>query len=125
MRYTARAEYAYVTGSARVALGCTAGTRDEHHDGWTVERFQTTVNEFIRARRAERVAAHKEWANASVVAGNARQSTFLDDEFAYLTREDVIALRLYTGPACAHAPPEHEPIGPARRASCAHRSPRT
>ena len=82
--YTLCAEWAYVNGRARRTEGMTAGVRD---DGWnagkSVDDFLHRVNEFIRGRR---------------VAGHGQR---LPDAHAMLTRDEVLAVRLFSGPAFA------------------------
>ena len=81
--YRLRDEYDYVVGTARVKAGCTPGTRDAAHDGWTLHRFMSEVNQHISSRRALRLA----------------YLTERPEEHAYLSEEEVIAVRLYTGPS--------------------------
>ena len=66
-----------VQGRAEALGGCTPGTRDEGNDGVTVEQFVERANGFIRQRRE----AHAE-------------CRLMPEEHAYLTREEVLALRL-------------------------------
>ena len=77
--YRLRGEYDYVKGTACKKEGCTPGTRDEQHDGWTLGDFMSVANKHIHSRRtptSERPIEH-----------------------AYLSEEEVIAVRLYTGPS--------------------------
>ena len=74
-------EYAYVCGPAAKKEGCTPGTRDANNDGTTLDEFVAEVNEKIRARRA---LGH---------------GAMLPEAHAFLTREEVIGIRLYSGPA--------------------------
>lgn len=71
----------YVSGPARMLRNQTAGTRDEHNDGMTPEQFKDRVNSHIRKRRA------------------AGLDGSLPEEFAFLSLEEVLAVRLYSGPA--------------------------
>ena len=51
VKYSLRSEYAYVTGPAVVAAGCTPGTRDEGNAGKRPADFQRDrreVNELIK-----------------------------------------------------------------------------
>ena len=73
-------EWAYVTGLAKRTPGRSAGTRDENNDGKSVEDFVNDANAFIKGRRA-------------LGLGNQ-----LREEHALLTEDEVIAVRLYTGP---------------------------
>ena len=73
-------EWAYVTGLAKRTPGRSAGTRDENNDGKSVEDFVNDANAFINGRRA-------------LGLGNQ-----LREEHALLTEDEVIAVRLYTGP---------------------------
>ncbi len=61
--------------------GCTPGTRDALNEGKRPADFLAEANGHIRARR-----------EAGLTGGIA-------PDFAYLTLEEVVALRLYTGPA--------------------------
>jgi hypothetical protein len=79
--YSLRDEYAYVNGTAKVAMNCTPGTRDEHHDGWTPQHFLQEANAYITERRKQ------------------GYGTLIPEEKALLTIEEVVALRLYSGPA--------------------------
>ena len=89
-RYTLREEWAYVTGRAQSTPNCTPGHRDQRNDGKTVEDFRKAANDFIARRRAARSQSKES------VGGRSR---WLEDEFAYLSVDDVLAIRLYTGPA--------------------------
>lgn len=74
--------YAYVCGVASRREGCTAGTRDDGwNDGKSAADFEERVNAFIRERHAE------------------GHGTLRSVESALLTREEVLAVRLYSGPA--------------------------
>ena len=88
--YTMNDEWDYVTGIARCTPGRTAGTRDEHNHGKSVGGFLDDVNGFLLRRRAatrERMLARR----VSVKLLN-------EDDDALLTRDEVLAVRLYTGP---------------------------
>jgi hypothetical protein len=79
--YNLRDEWRYVNGPASKADDCTPGVRDDgENDGMTVEDFMEKVNSFIRKRRAGMLRA------------------MLPEEVAYLTRDEVLAVRLYSGP---------------------------
>ena len=73
-RTTLRAEWEYVNGPAR-----SAGKRDAGKEGWTPERFREDVNDFIRKR--------------------AGMQSRLPHENALLTLDEVLAVRLYSGPS--------------------------
>jgi len=77
--YRLQDEYEYVVGTAKRKEDCTPGIRDEQHDGWTLDEFLSVANKRIASRRtptSERPEGH-----------------------AYLSEEEVIAVRLYTGPS--------------------------
>ena len=80
--YTLRNEWAYVCGAAVATPGMTAGFRDRLNDSKLVDDFVDTANAFIRERRA--------------AAGGA---TLLPEQHAYLSVEEVLSVRLYSGPA--------------------------
>lgn len=71
--YSMRDEWAYVNGVAATTPGRTAGTRDAHNDGKTLDDFLSAANGFIRMRRA---SGH---------------GTFLNEDDALLTRDEVLA----------------------------------
>ena len=78
--YNLRTEYAYCTGVATCMEGCTPGTRDMGpNDGMDVAAFKKRVNDHIQKRRE--AGYHGE----------------LPDKFAYLSDDEVIAVRLYSG----------------------------
>ena len=79
--YSLREEYAYVTGLAKARLACTPGTRDEHHNEWTPQQFLDEANTYISERRAQ---------------GYGR---LVPEDKAMLGMDEVVALRLYSGPA--------------------------
>ena len=81
VKYTAREEWAYVNGRAATKPNCTPGTRDEKNDGVAKEAFLERANGFIKQRRAE------------------GHGLMLSEEHALLTMEEVLAVRLYSGPA--------------------------
>ena len=82
--YSSRAEWAYVTGPAEAKRECTPGTRDEHNAGVTPEGFREKANARIRAALEGK---------SSTVTGQ------MPLEYAQLTLEEVLAVRLYSGPA--------------------------
>jgi len=86
--YTMQEEYAYVCGRAVRKTGCTPGIRDANHDGKSLDELMREANEYIRARREQRTHPNPAGTGASL----------LPEEYAYLTREEVLAVRLYTGP---------------------------
>jgi len=79
--YTLKSEWKYVTGPASLREDCTPGRRDGNNHGKTVDQFVEEVNEWIQQRRA---LGH---------------GTKLPLSYALLTREEVVAVRLYSGPA--------------------------
>ena len=74
-------QFKYVTGVAVTDLGQSeqGGTRDRGHEGWTTDRFLAEVNADLRA--------------------NAKQAAKGEGAAAELTRNEMLAIRLYTGPA--------------------------
>lgn len=81
VRYNLQTEWAYVNGEASATPGCTPGTRDANNHGKTPEQFCSEVNEFIRQRRSDGLG------------------TALLEKDAFLTLEEVLAIRLYSGPS--------------------------
>jgi len=81
VEYNLRTEWAYVNSKAQRTEKCTPGTRDEHNDGKTPEAFLEEANRFIQERRDKGHGA------------------LLPREHALLTRDEVLAVRLYSGPA--------------------------
>jgi len=81
IEYTDKDEFAYVKGPAVKKTGCTPGTRDENNNGKTPQQFADAANDFIRSRRDKGFG------------------TMLTEDHAYLTLDEVYAVRLYTGPA--------------------------
>lgn len=79
--YTSRAEWAYVNGPAARKEGCTPGTRDADNDGKTPQQFLDLCNAFIRQRR------------------DSGLGTLLAADHAFLSLDEVLAVRLYSGPA--------------------------
>ena len=86
-RYTLRNEWLYAAvGLAARREGCTPGVRDAEHDGWSVDDFVRVVNAHVHKQRAR-------------IAREDRGRTLgFDERHAYLDRNEVIAVRLYTGP---------------------------
>jgi len=81
VRYSLTEEWRYVNGPAKPQQGCTAGNRDCNNEGKTPEDFMRLINNVIRQRRT---------------AGYGRSRP---EKHASLTRDEVLALRLYSGPA--------------------------
>lgn len=79
--YSLRGEWAYVNGPAACTPGCTPGTRDANNDGKMPRQFQDEANALIRSRRAE---------GCGVAMG---------ERDAFLTLDEVLAVRLYSGPS--------------------------
>lgn len=82
--YTLHGEWEYVNGPAVSKPGCTPGHRDEQNHGVTVERFLRRANDVIAKGRE---------------ALRARDQPMLREDDAHLTRDEVLAVRLYSGPA--------------------------
>ena len=88
LRFTAAAEYDYVLGAAGAipaehaqtfSLETSAGTRDEGSKGQTLADFVAAINQHVADRLTQKGMA-------------------LEPERHLLTEEEVIAIRLYTGP---------------------------
>ena len=89
-QYKAKDEYEYVCGTAK-AEDCGNGSkRDENNDGMTLDDFVEKINAHVKERRE---ALNSEESNDDEF----RQT--LDEDDAELTKEEVIAVRLYSGPA--------------------------
>jgi len=84
--YTLREEWEYVNGPAIPATGKTPGTRDKANGGVTLQQFCDRINDHI-AKRREKLKAADPYAPMPSEAN------------AFLTREEVLAVRLYSGPA--------------------------
>ena len=80
MTYDSLKEWKYVNGTAMALEGCTAGTRDLKNDGVTLEEFCGKMRDFIVQRRKDG------W------------GLKLDAENAFLSLEEILAVRLYSGP---------------------------
>ena len=78
--YNARDEYEYVCGPAEKKEKCTPGTRDAENGGYMPTDFLKRVNNFILDRRKQ------------------GHGTFLEEEHALLKLDEVLAIRLYSGP---------------------------
>ena len=79
VEYSVRREWQYVKGCARRTPGCTPGVRDDNNDEKSPEDFLRLANERVRSCRQE-----------SSCGGG---SQMMD-----LSLEEVLALRLYSGP---------------------------
>ena len=79
--HTLRGEWQYVTQLAK-EVETPMGLRDEGNDGKTPEDFLASVNGFILSRRSRKLARRN-----------------LPEEEAFLSLEEVLAVRLYSGPA--------------------------
>ena len=82
VRYVLANEWEYVKGAACELPDCTAGVRDVGNTGRTVRDFSDEVNSFIEERRRQGYG-----------------TVLPSGEFAYLTTEEVLAVRLFSGPA--------------------------
>eukprot|EP00322_Chrysochromulina_rotalis_P013764 CAMPEP_0115837498 /NCGR_PEP_ID=MMETSP0287-20121206/5250_1 /TAXON_ID=412157 /ORGANISM="Chrysochromulina rotalis, Strain UIO044" /LENGTH=718 /DNA_ID=CAMNT_0003291007 /DNA_START=17 /DNA_END=2173 /DNA_ORIENTATION=+ len=80
-KYDLRTEFAYVAGPAVRVEGRTPGTRDAFNDGKRPEEFLETVNAHILSRRAQGLG------------------TSLPEKYAFFSLDEVMAVRLYSGPA--------------------------
>jgi hypothetical protein len=78
--YNLRGEWAYASGPALRCSGCTPGIRDDNNDGMGVDGFCERVREYVATRR------------------DLGCGLKMPAEAAYLTREEVLAIRLYSGP---------------------------
>ena len=83
--YDLRTEYEYIRGPAK-AEGCAPGARDANNDGKTLDVFMDAANAFIKQRRA-------------ALAQSDGAAVLLPEQYAFLGLEEVIAVRMYTGPA--------------------------
>lgn len=81
MVYSLKGEWQYVNGEAIPQEGCAAGYRDRNNRGKKPIHFLEEVNAFIKKRRLQ---------------GHGQN---LEERDALLTIKEVLALRLYTGPA--------------------------
>ena len=106
--YSMAEEWGYAASMASKKEGCTSGTRDEHNEGKRPEDFQKVVNDFISERRQARVAAQAARGEGPSLLPRrgARQNTeetsdgtLLPHAHAYLSLDEVVAVRLYSGPA--------------------------
>ena len=79
-QHSLRAEWEYVNGEAVPSECGVAGTRDADNKGKTVGDFQSAANQFIAERRRAGMGS-------------------IPEASALLTRDEVLALRLLTGPA--------------------------
>jgi hypothetical protein len=84
IEYDLRTEWAYVTGPARRCESCTPGIRDDCNEGKTLSEFEDAVNSCIRKRRR---------------AATKHNRCHLEEGCAYLSTDEVRAVRLYSGPA--------------------------
>ena len=84
--YTLREEWEYVNGPAVPATDKTPGTRDKDNGGVTLQQFCDRINDHIAKRRVELKAADP-------------YAPMPSEANAFLTREEVLAVRLYSGPA--------------------------
>jgi hypothetical protein len=80
-RFSLRAEWDYVCGPAKRRKGCTAGERDANNHGLRPADFSRRANAFIAERRKQGLGV------------------LLAEADAYLTLDEVLAVRLYSGPA--------------------------
>ena len=79
--HSLRAEWAYCNGPASFMEGCTPGIRDATNDGMLPTQFMERTNAHIKKRRAMGLGlSHPE-------------------SHAYLSLDEVVAVRLYSGPS--------------------------
>lgn len=81
VEYSLRKEWAYVNGPAVTLSSCTPGTRDDGNAGKTPQIFCQEINDWITLKREG--------------FGLAK----LPETFAFLSLEEVLSIRLYSGPA--------------------------
>mmetsp|Transcript_10032 Transcript_10032/g.33142 ORF Transcript_10032/g.33142 Transcript_10032/m.33142 type:complete len:689 (-) Transcript_10032:115-2181(-) len=81
VEYTLRECWAYVNGPAIASDNCTPGVRDERNAGKTPTDFLAEANSWIKLQR------------------DASGGGKLPEEFAFLTLDEVLGVRLYSGPA--------------------------
>ena len=79
--YSLREEWAYCNAPASRCEGLSAGVRDADNDGLTPADFRSRANEHVRSRR------------------NDGLGLWLADEHAFLSIEETLSVRLYSGPA--------------------------
>mmetsp|Transcript_65874 Transcript_65874/g.77401 ORF Transcript_65874/g.77401 Transcript_65874/m.77401 type:complete len:690 (+) Transcript_65874:98-2167(+) len=84
IQHTLQECWAYVNGPAVTMEDCTPGTRDEGNNGKTPEQFLSDVNTLIKERRDQ---------------GYPSQNKQCDLENALLIQDEVLAVRIYSGPA--------------------------
>ena len=118
--HTSRECWEYVTGPARRKEGCTPGVRDAENEGKTPDDFLRDANVFIAARRWRQRALGSDAPDASSSSADddmcerpapaspssaaapraaAKPTSMMADEHALLTLDEVLAVRLYSGPA--------------------------
>ena len=89
--YKAIEEWRYVNGSARSSESGAGGRiRDEGHDGWKPQKFLDTVNAEIKGQAC--VSGDQQLASS----GSSKKHHETDE---LLTMEEVLAIRLYSGPS--------------------------
>ena len=86
VKYFLHEEWRYVNGVAETSDNGTPGRRDVDHHGKLPGQFLDAANAFIRGRR-------ESGPEAEVIRSR------LPDEFAFLTLDEVLAVRLYSEPA--------------------------
>jgi len=85
-KFTIKELWEYVNKAAVPQQGCTAGFRDEKNADMRPEDFLYAINHHIEERRRRREMEEK-------------GRNELPDAYAYLSLDEVLAVRLYTGPA--------------------------
>ena len=78
--YSLSEEWAYAVGPAISKPGCTPGHRDQSNDGKRLDDFLAEANKLISDRRAQ------------------GYGTNMPEDHAFLTRNEVLSVRLYSGP---------------------------
>ena len=92
-RHTLKQVWAYVNGPAVAALNG-PGVRDENNVGMKPEQFMKRANAFIEDARRAFIEG-----NTDLSGGDDPALLLLDEADAYLTIDETLAVRLYSGPA--------------------------
>ena len=85
VKYNMKSEFDYVRAPAS-ATSATPGTRDANNEGKTPDQFLEEANELIRKRR-------------QALSQTDKGRLLPEQKYAYLTMEEVLAVRMYSGPA--------------------------
>ena len=87
----------YVTGVARRKEDAHQGVRDENNDGMTPSDFKARANLHIKQMRAQII--HRRQGDERKAMGFDPELLLLSEGDALLSLEEVLAVRLYSGPA--------------------------